>query len=138
MMATPSDIRFLLDTNILSDLVRNPVGRIFEAITLHGESRVCTSIIAACELRFGARKKASNVLTQRVDVILANLQILPFLEAMDREYAEIRNELESCGKCIGPNDLLIAAHARHLDLTLVTANEKEFRRVPRLRVENWL
>ena len=78
-MATPSDIRFLLDTNILSDLVRNPAGRIFEAITLHGESRVCTSVVVACELRFGAKKKASNILTRRVDIILANLQILPFL-----------------------------------------------------------
>lgn len=130
--------RFLLDTNILSHLIRNPQGIVADRITRHGEGSVCTSIIVAGELRFGAEKSPSDKLRKRVGQVLALMDVLPFEAPADRHYAGIRHHLERQGTPIGPNDLLIAAHARSLDLTLVTANIDEFSRVPGLRVENWL
>ena len=130
--------RYLLDTNIVSDLIRHPSGVIRERIAGIGEEAVCVSIVVAAELRFGAEKKKSPKLSERVTAILDSIAVLPFEAPADSCYAEIRDSLESAGDPIGPNDLLIAAHARSLDLTLVTANLTEFSRVPGLRVENWL
>lgn len=129
---------YLLDTNILSDLVRNPNGAVAEQITKVGEDCVCTSIVVAAELRFGALKSGSAKLSERVDLILSALEILPLEIPSDREYATLRHALTGQGTPIGPNDLLIAAHARALDLTVVTGNLREFLRVPGLKVESWL
>lgn len=129
---------FLLDTNIISDLIRNPAGNVAQRIAAEGEESVCTSIVVACELRFGARKKGSALLAARVDEILATLDVLPLDTDADQHYAKIRAELEASGTPIGPNDLLIAAHALALGLTLITANITEFARIPDLPVENWL
>lgn len=129
---------FLLDTNIISDLIRNPVGKAAQRIAEKGEVGICTSIVVACELRFGARKKGSALLTARVEEILSVMEVLPLDVDTDRHYARIRAALEANGTPIGPNDLLIAAHAMSLDLTLVTVNTMEFSRVPGLVVENWL
>jgi tRNA(fMet)-specific endonuclease VapC len=133
-----SGFRYLLDTNILSDLLRNPGGRAVRRLTLVGEATVCTSIIAACELRYGAAKKCSPELSKRVDGLLESLEVLPLDRDSDSHYGEIRSHLDRKGTPIGPNDLLIAAHALALDLTLVTDNVGELSRVPRLRIENWL
>lgn len=103
-----------------------------------GESTVCTSIVVAAELRFGAVKSGSPKLADRVDRILSALEVLPLQPPADRHYGDIRQKLARRGLPIGPNDLLIAAHARALDLAVVTANAREFSRVPGLRVENWL
>ena len=130
--------RFLLDTNVLSNLVRDPQGPIAERIAVAGERHVCTSIIVSSELRYGAAKRASRRLTRQLQAILSALDILPLDEPADRSYAELRTYLEHHGTPIGPNDLLIAAQALSLDLTLVTANVSEFSTVPRLTVENWL
>jgi len=130
--------KYLLDTNIVSDLTRHPQGIIAEKIEVVGESKVCTSIIVASELRFGAVKRSSRQLSERVDLILAALSIVAIEPPVDIHYAEIRLYLERKGAPIGPNDLLIAAQARALGLTVVTANEREFSRVPGLAVENWL
>jgi tRNA(fMet)-specific endonuclease VapC len=130
--------RYLLDTNILSDLVRNPGGKVANRLAVIGEAAACTSIVVACELRYGASKKGSPPLLERIGLLLATLEVLPLDPGADRTYAEIRLHLERIGKPIGPNDLLIAAHALALDLTLVTAKVEEFRRVPGLPVENWL
>lgn len=130
--------RYLLDTNILSDLVRNPQGLIAQKIASAGEGSICTSIIVAGELRFGARKLGSKQLTTQLDTILSAIDILPLEEPADHRYAELRAHLEKHGTPIGPNDMLIAAHALMLDCVVVTANEREFSRVPKLRVENWL
>lgn len=129
---------YLLDTNIVSDLIRNPSGVIHDRIARIGEESVCVSIVVAAELRFGARKRNSIKHTERVEAILECIPVLPFEAPADLHYADIRSFLEASGDPIGPNDLLIAAHARALDLTLVTANSTEFSRVPGLRVENWL
>ena len=130
--------RYLLDTNILSDLMRHPQGEIAQQIASRGENCVCTSTIVACELRYGACKAGSTRLSDRVELILSAVEVLPVEPPADWHYGEIRQHLARQGNPIGPNDLLIAAHARALDLTVVTDNVREFSRVPDLRVENWL
>src|SRR6185436_13337454 len=103
-----------------------------------GEETVCVSLLVAAELRFGAARKQSARLTQQVEAVLSVLPILALETPVDAHYAEIRVELETSGNPIGPNDLIIAAHARALSLTLVTHNLVEFSRVPGLLVQNWL
>jgi tRNA(fMet)-specific endonuclease VapC len=107
-------------------------------IVAAGEETVCTSIVVAAELRFGAAKSGSKKLADRVDLILSALEILPLEAPADRHYGDLRHYLTRQGTPIGPNDLLIAAHALSADLTVVTANAGEFSRVPGLKVENWL
>jgi len=129
---------YLLDTNILSDLVKHPTGKIFSKIQSIGEEKVCTSVIVACELRFGAEKNNSSRLKERIALILDNINVLSLDPPVDNYYAEVRTYLERQGTPIGGNDLIIAVHALTLDLILVTANVKEFSRVPDLKIENWL
>jgi len=133
-----ASLAYLLDTNILSDLVRNPQGVVAARIAKAGEDTVCTSVIVAAELRYGASKSNSTKLAERIDLILSALEILPLEPPADRKYAVLRHHLTRQGTPIGPNDLLIAAHALASDLTVVTANVGEFSRVPGLKVENWL
>ncbi len=130
--------RYLLDTNILSNAIRDPKGRVPERIAQLGQAAMCTSIIAAAELRFGAAKRGSRRLTARVSELLNTVDVLAFEPPADVTYADLRARLERAGTPIGSNDMLIAAHALALDLTLVTANESEFSHVPDLRIENWL
>ena len=129
---------FLLDTNILSDLVRNPQGRVAARIRDVGETHVCTSIIVAAELRYGATKKGSARLTTQLDTVLNALEILAFDEPADVVYGKLRASLERVGQPIGGNDLLLAAHAIAFGHTLVTDNEREFARIDDLAWENWL
>ena len=128
----------MLDTNIVSDLVRSPQGRVFDRIAALGGDNMCISIVTAAELRYGCAKKGSPRLLAQIEAILGSIEILPFDVPAEPEYGGIRAELEAAGKPIGPNDLLIAAHACASDVTLVTANVSEFERVRGLRTENWL
>ncbi|WGS22984.1 MULTISPECIES: type II toxin-antitoxin system VapC family toxin [unclassified Bradyrhizobium] len=130
--------RYLLDTNIISDLVRNPQGKVAKRIAKVGEANVCTSIIVASELRYGCAKAGSPRLTKAVEEILGEIPVLPFDVPADAEYGVVRSELEAAGKPIGSNDLLIAAHASALSMTIVTANTDEFKRARGLKVTNWL
>lgn len=129
---------FLLDTNILSNVIKRPAGPAAQKIAEVGPAACSTSVIVACELRYGAAKKAAPRLTEKVNALLQQLAVLPLDGAIDQYYAKLRCELERHGQIIGANDQLIAAHALALDLTLVTDNTGEFCRVPDLRVENWL
>ena len=129
---------YLLDTNIVSDLVRYPQGPIATRITRVGASNVCTSVIVAAELRYGAAKKGSARLTAQLDVILGAMIVAVLEDPIDRIYGEMRARLERAGTLIGVHDVLIAAHALTLDCTVVTDNEREFARVAGLRIENWL
>jgi tRNA(fMet)-specific endonuclease VapC len=131
-------MRYLLDTNIVSDLVRNPQGQAAKRIRKLGESRVCTSIIVAAELRYGAAKKGSQRLTAQLEAVFGALEVLPFESPADASYGQLRSQLEAAGTPIGGNDLLIAAHAVALGYTVVTDNEREFARIKGLRHENWL
>ena len=130
--------RFLLDTNIVSHAARFPQGVVADRIADVGERRVCTSIVVAAELRYGAARRRSVRLSRRIEAVLSALDVLAFDEPADRCYAELRTHLERRGVSIGPNDMLIAAQALALDLIVVSANVGEFGRVPRLPVENWL
>ena len=129
---------YLLDTNILSDLVRNPSGRVADEISKVGESAIATSIIVAAELRFGAVKSGSKRLAAQLDSILERLIIYPFDAPADEHYGRLRHDLQKKGKVIGANDMLIAAHALALGHTLVTDNLGEFKRVRGLSTKNWL
>jgi tRNA(fMet)-specific endonuclease VapC len=131
-------LRYLLDTNILSDLVRQPQGTVATRIAAAGEETVCTSIIVASELRFGATKSGSRKLADRVDLILSAVEILSLEAPADHHYGKLRYYLTNQGTPIGSNDMLIAAHALSAGLTVITANTGEFLRVPGLNVENWL
>ena len=131
-------MRYLLDTNIVSDLVRNPQGKVAQHIRKVGEAQVCTSIIVAAELRYGAGKKGSLRLSAQLEAVLGALEVLPFETPADATYGLLRTRLEQTGRLIGANDLLIAAQALALGYTIITDNEKEFARIEDLRRENWL
>jgi len=131
-------MRYLLDTNIVSALIRNPQGGVTDRIRYVGEAQVPTSIIVAAELRYGAAKKGSQRLIAQVEAILGAMEVLPFEEPADRAYGALRALLEQKGQPMGGNDLLIAAQAISLGFTLVTANEREFAKVEDLLWENWL
>ncbi len=131
-------MRYLLDTNIISDLVRNPQGLAARRLAAVGDANVATSIIVASELRYGCAKKGSEQLTERVEAVLSLLPILALEAPADVHYGGIRADLEKRGLPIGQNDLFIAAHATALDAVLVTANHGEFSFIQTLRTENWL
>jgi tRNA(fMet)-specific endonuclease VapC len=131
-------MRYLLDTNVISDLVRKPQGRIMQRVREVGEAQVCTSIIVAAELRYGAAKKGSRRLTAQLEAVLGALEVLPFEAPADTAYGMLRVRLERAGQPIGGNDLLIAAQAVALGYTVVTDNEREFGRIDDLPRENWL
>ena len=127
----------MLDTNVVSELVRRPDGEAARRAASLDPRTIAVSIIVAAELRYGAARRRSARLTRQLETVLAALVTLPLAPPADTHYAAIRSELERVGRTIGHNDLLIAAHARALDLTLVTRNVREFQRVPGLAVEDW-
>jgi tRNA(fMet)-specific endonuclease VapC len=131
-------MRYLLDANILSDLMRNPAGRVAGRIAQAGENQVCTSIIVIAEVRYGIAKARSRRLAAQLAAILGGIEVLAFEAPADAVYGDIRTRLERAGSPIGANDMLIAAHALSLGLTLVTDNEREFSRISGLPIENWL
>jgi tRNA(fMet)-specific endonuclease VapC len=130
-------MRYLLDTNIVSDLVRNPQGKVAQHIRRVGEAQVCTSGIVSAELRYGATKKGSPKLSFQLEAVLGAFEILPLEKPTDAAYGALRTHLEQAGTPIG-DDLLIAAQTLALGYTIVTDNDREFARVENLRLENWL
>ena len=130
--------RFLLDTNIVSDLVRRPQGKAATRALVLDPNQIRTSIIVAAELRFGSAKLGSSRLTTQLEAVLSVIEIVPWAAPADTRYGILRAELERTGQVIGANDMLIAAHALTLGCTLVTDNEREFARVPGLEIVNWL
>lgn len=132
---------WMLDTNILSHAIRYPRGPLavrIQQLSAQPEGSLCTSLVVACELSFGAKKVGSISLASKIETILQFVPSKAIDHDVVRHYATIRSHLEKAGTPIGPNDTLIAAHALALDCTLVTDNDAEFVRVPGLRVENWL
>lgn len=129
---------YLLDTNAVSDLIKNPLGKIMERIGETGSENVCTSLIVAGEIAFGLEHRGGRRLRKNTESVLSALTILSLEPPVERHYGRVRAFLRKAGTPIGPNDLWIAAHALALGATLVTGNEREFSRVPGLKVENWL
>jgi len=130
--------QYMLDTNVISNLMMEPHGRVTSKIEQVGEGSICCSIVVAGELRYGTEKKGSDKLTRHVESVLAVIPVLTLNAPVDKTYGTIRQHLAATGELIGPNDLWIAAHAITENLTLITDNEKEFNRVPSLSVENWI
>jgi tRNA(fMet)-specific endonuclease VapC len=128
----------MLDTNIISDIIRSPDGLAARRIEQTNPKDICTSIVVAAELRYGCAKKRSARLLAKVEALLETIPVLPLDVPADLKYGAIRAALEAAGQTIGLNDLLIAAHAHALGLTLVTDNTREFKRIQGLTIENWL
>lgn len=130
-------LRYMLDTNVVSDLVRRPGGAVARRAAALEPGSMAVSIVVASELRYGAERRGSARLSRQIEAVLSAIETLPLAEPADRHYGMIRTELERAGRPIGHNDLLIAAHARALGATLVTGNVGEFNRVSGLTVEDW-
>jgi tRNA(fMet)-specific endonuclease VapC len=129
---------YLLDTGILTALIRDPSGPLVRRIAAVGERQVATSLIIAGELRYAVEGRGSARMRTAVDAVLDGLEILPPDALADVHYAEIRRELERVRIPMGANDLWIAAHARAGGHVLVTTSDRDFRRIRGLLVENWL
>ena len=132
-----AELRYMLDTNVVSNLVRRPDGEVAQRVAALAPGSFAISVIVAAELRYGAERRGSARLTKQLGAVLSAIEVLPLKEPADRLYGVIRSELERIGLPIGHNDLLIAAHARAAGAILVTNNVGEFTRVPGLTVENW-
>lgn len=130
-------MRFLLDTNIcIYALKQNQV--VLTRLLAERPIDVGLSVITEAELRTGAAKSVSSVKTTRLlERFLRPLAVLDFTSDDARTYAVVRARLEHAGTPMGPLDTLIAAQALARKLTLVSNNEREFRRVAGLRIENW-
>jgi tRNA(fMet)-specific endonuclease VapC len=128
----------LLDTNICIYVAKGRPAGVLEHFNAHEPGELAISVITAMELRVGTMKAgAASKPARIVEALLARLRVLALdISAVDR-YAALRLDLERRGLLIGPMDLQIAAHALALDATLVTNNEREFARVPGLKLANW-
>ena len=129
---------YLLDTNTISHLSSYPQGSVKHRIEQCGAENIVTSVIVAGEIEFGLELKRSERLRRNMEAILRAIRVEPLEEAVRFQYGSVRAELKRQGTPIGPNDLWIAAHALALDAVLVSDNEREFSRIPGLKIENWL
>ena len=131
---------WLLDTHILSDVIKQPDGIVGQRLRVLSEQfpgALVTSVVVECELSFGALRVNSAVLKGKISSLLQIIPALALNQDVVTHYAITRAHLERQGTPIGPNDTLIAAHALALGATLVSG-DAEFARVPGLQVENWL
>jgi tRNA(fMet)-specific endonuclease VapC len=131
-------MRYLLDTNVISALIKHPNGGAAKRVAAVTAGELGTSIIVSAELKFGYIKQSSKRLEALIEGLLAGFEIAPWEAPADLAYARLRTLLERKGRPIGQNDMLIAAHALALNVVLVTDNDREFSRVPGLKVENWV
>ena len=130
---------YLLDTNICIYIIKKRPEKVLEKFNTLSLGDVAISSITLAELNYGIMKSTNPKKNQEaLDKFLTPLEILDFDCFATMEYGKIRADLEKNGTPIGPLDTLIAAHAKSQKLTLVTNNEKEFRRIPDLKIENWM
>lgn len=132
-------MKYLLDTNICIYVINENPGKVLRKFAQHPVSEFGISSITHAELQYGVEKsKNKNQNQSALDEFLLPLTILPFHgQRLVACYGKIRALLESGGKTIGPLDMLIAAHALALNLTIVSNNIREFSRIPNLKYENW-
>jgi tRNA(fMet)-specific endonuclease VapC len=132
-------VQCMLDTNICIYLIKKKPQGVLNKLAEHKISEVGISAITVVELEYGVAKSAlPDKNRDALDEFLAPFEIAPFDDRAAQEYGRIRAHLERKGTLIGSMDMLIAAHAQSLGVTLVTNNAKEFKRVPHLQVENWV
>jgi tRNA(fMet)-specific endonuclease VapC len=137
----PAANQYLLDTNIISDLMRDPQGRAAQQVIsinrANSQTRFLTSVIVDCELRYGLARKPQARLQAAYEATLQTLTVLPLDLEVAQTYAQMRHAMTSNGLGLDTNDTLIAAQALSLGAILVSA-DAAFSRVPGLQVENWL
>ena len=131
-------MKYLLDTNICIYLINERPKKVLTHFKRHSLGDIGISSITASELAFGVAKSASSKNSAALEAFLLPLNVVDYDAGAAMIYGDIRATLEKQGKTIGPLDMLIAASALSRQLILVTNNEKEFRRISKLQVENWL
>jgi tRNA(fMet)-specific endonuclease VapC len=131
-------MKVMLDTDVTSHIFTHRIENVRRRFLAFSVGDVAISAITAGELVFGFQTTPSERIRRAVDRALGALVVAPFDRAASNAYGEVRSLLQCRGTLIGPFDMLIAAHAISLDVPLATNNLREFRRVPGLRVENWL
>ena len=129
---------YLLDTNICVHVIRKRPESAYRRLSNIGKRGVAISVVTAFELEVGALRAQGTHYSQAVRLFIAEFPVLPLEDSARTAYGQLRTVLERRGEVIGAYDMLIAAHALALDATLVTNNEKEFKRVKGLKVENWV
>jgi tRNA(fMet)-specific endonuclease VapC len=128
----------MLDTNTCVDVIRKRDDRILRGILRLSPDDLCVSSVTLSELEYGAAKSGDPGKNRlALAEFMTPLQVMPYDDAVAPVYGRVRAELERAGTPIGPLDTMIAAHALSLGLTVVTDNEREFRRVSGLKVQNW-
>jgi tRNA(fMet)-specific endonuclease VapC len=131
-------LKYMLDTNIVIYAIKNRPSKL-KALFKQNSGQMCISAVTFGELVYGAEKSEQ---TERnladIESMAARLEILPFDTSAATHFGQLRAELAKSGKQIGPYDQMIAGHARSVGLILVTNNTKEFKRVPGLRIDNWV
>ncbi len=131
-------MKYMLDTNICIYIIKKQPAKVLTKFTTLAIGEICISSITVAELMYGVHKSKHKQKNQlALHEFLLPLEIMPFTEKTAFFYGELRSCLERKGKLIGSMDLMIAAHALSMNLTLVTNNKKEFARVPKLNIENW-
>ena len=130
-------MKYLLDTNVVSALMKDPGGSVTIRIREVGEKAVCTSIIVVAEVRYGIEKVQSRRLAEQFDRVARSLAVVPFAQPAEMHYAAVRTQTENRGLTVSQNDLLIAAQTLALDAVLVT-DDRIFSEVRGLKIENWL
>lgn len=140
---TTNDPTYLLDTSVVVDLLRTNSSAVRKRLTVCSNHVVGLSVITLCELQFGLELRANKYPhlreseEQKLSTIIEPFQWFPLTKDVMHSYGRIRSHLQVSGTGIGPLDTLIAAQAISLDAILVTSNVHEFRRVPKLRLEDW-
>ena len=128
----------LLDTNICVYVLKTRPSSVVARFSDFHAGELAVSVVTAMELRVGALRARNPRRAVEVSGLLSKLRICPLGDEVIDPFAQLKVSLQRAGQIVGPLDLLIAAQALSLDATLVTNNEREFRRVPGLRVENWV
>ena len=132
-------MKYLLDTNICIYVIKKRPSEVFEKFQTVPLGDIGISVITLCELYFGVEKSSDPEKNKKaLEQFLLPLEIYPLEFSMAIEYGKIRNRLEQKGTPIGSLDIFIAAHAKTLELTLVTNNLHEFERIDGLQIENWI
>jgi len=128
----------MLDTDICSYIIRERPLQVLEHFKQVEMEQLCISVVTYAELIYGVEHSSSKKVNRVViDDFVQHLTIVPWDEEAAEHYGNIRAYLQTEGKIIGSMDMMIAAHARSRKMTLVTNNDKHFKRVPKLTVENW-
>ncbi len=132
-------MKYLIDTNICIYIMNNHPAKVIKKFKQFDPGEIAISAITVSELQYGVAKSKYREKNQlRLEEFIAPFEILAYDETAATAYGDIRSQLEKCGQPVGPLDFLIAAHALGQDLVLITNNEKEFKRIKNLKVENWI